>query len=88
MDKIEIDLYVKGNILVKGDVIAKRRRQGNAVVDSCYCYVNEQNTMLDFSKATVVHGDLIVDNLDTRNKVTAATGDIILLDSSTLGTQG
>ena len=67
----KVDLYVYGNIISNGDFLTS--------VDSedfeKQSYVNDNE--VDLSEAIIIHGDLVVDEINTGKKFVCCSGDIM-----------
>lgn len=71
MEKIKVSLLVKGNLIVKGDII-EHNNKGNV-----YTAVLPDDERFDMSEATIVTGDMHVDILDVHSSVIAVTGNCV-----------
>ena len=67
----KVDLYVYGNIISNGDVLTSR--DSKQIEKQSYVNDNE----VDLSEAIIIHGDLVVDEINIGKKFVCCSGDIM-----------
>ena len=67
----KVDLYVYGNIISNGDVLTS----ANSEHLQKQWYVSDNE--VDLSEAIIIHGDLVVDDINFGKKLVCCSGDIM-----------
>lgn len=83
MEKVKVNLIVKGNIIATGNIYGARKIVNvNTVMDTVISLVNTERLELDFSEAIIIDGDMKCGPLTALNGVVAATGYIVAVQQA------